>query len=770
LEQSNNPIELRKEIQKELVQEFSKKETGYRNDIHRLTNELEESKAMIQQHDKKMDAAKARCDDSRNAAQGLQSQLDVARKEKMEIEAKLKTLQLTVQSQSSNAAEVEGMKENLRKKTEELQEKAREHAQLEHTHAELEASKRNLLVSWEQQQTEISQHSSAIDSLRQEAEAERREEQSKSKIAIELAQSQARTLEKEKSDLQTKLEKARISESKLNDTHTALVAERDDLRTRNTELEAAKEVSATEISRAHEDKADTVRTYEERLNTARRDQERSDAALRDAEAKIQLERSQHHKKLEFDRQKYEEKYEDLVEAHTEELNRIKAQEASRHDAQRQTLPPTSLQHPALHSSQTMQTGKSRKKVSRENHTVLDVGGLSGTFASASAQGTARGRNQGLDQSDNLFDEEYDSFDGDKLDKDQGCSITDPAAVLVEETQDIGGVLPPFVEEIQDVSGIISLFVAETQDVGGVLPPFGNLSNQARQKPCDESSLSESLTSDEMGQLEKDVRAVRTQLSSQERVPETPTRPGNVSLSGSHSSHSHGRPRSQANTASRLIHPPETVSSHFDQSRPSPAARSKNSSRQHTPGKLDHGREQRNDSSQGFDDQAFSVSKGSYHVRGSTKDAWGPPEHGQSQKRKLNFDQDVPSKRQRTPSQCLSQRLSPGSRSYSPHHSQPKSSRPSDSKGSARTQASPSFPSVSSPNDDFMRASGSSDNTRHSSNRTPYKPVSKARNQQSSTSRSSAPSRTPRLYGRHQTRSKSKSLILRLDCTRLTMVP
>jgi hypothetical protein len=43
LEQSSNPIELRKEIQKELVQEFSKKETGYRNDIHRLTNELEES-------------------------------------------------------------------------------------------------------------------------------------------------------------------------------------------------------------------------------------------------------------------------------------------------------------------------------------------------------------------------------------------------------------------------------------------------------------------------------------------------------------------------------------------------------------------------------------------------------------------------------------------------------------------------------------------------------------------------------------------------------
>jgi hypothetical protein len=687
----------------------------------------------------------------------------------MEFEAKLKTLQLTVQSQSSNRAEVEGMKENLRQKTEELQEKAREYAQLERAHAEFEASKRNLQVSWEQQQTEISQHTSAIDSLRQEAEAERREEQSKSKIAIELAQSQSRTLEKEKSDLQAKLEKARISESKLNDSHTALVAERDGLRIRNTELEAAKEVSATEISRAREDKADTVRTYEERLNVARRDQERSDAALREAEAKIQLERSQHHKKLDFDRQKCEEKYEDLVKAHTEELNRMKAQEASRRDAQRQALQLTSLQHPALHSSQTMQTGKPRKKVSRENHTVLDVGGLAGKFASASAQGTARGRNQGLDQSDNLFDEEYDSFDGDKLDKDQGCSIIDPAAVLVEETQDIGGVLPPFVEDTQDIGGILSPFVAETQDIGGVLPPFGNFSNQARQEPCDESSLSEPFNSDEMGQLEKDVRAVRTQLSSQQRVPETPTRPGNVSLSGSHSSQSRGRPRSQANTASRLMHPPETVSSHFDQPRPSPAARSKTSSRQHTSSKLDLGRDQRNDNSPGFDDQPFSLSKGSYHAGGSTKDVWGPPEHGQSQKRKLNFDQDVFSKRQRTPSQSLSQRLSPGSRSRSPHNSQPKSSRPSDSKGSARPQASPSFPSVSPPNDAFKRASGSSDNTRHSSNRTPYKPGSNARNQQSSASRSSAPSRTPRLYGRHQTRSKSKPLMPRLYCARLTMV-
>jgi hypothetical protein len=753
--QPPNPTELRKEIEKALLQEFSSKERGYRNDIHRLSEDLKEKGVLILQHDKKMDAAKARCEESKNAATGLQALLDVAGKEKKEIEARLKTLQLTAESQSSNASEIEKMKEQLRHKIEELQQKTKEYANLEHAQAELEISKRNLQLLLEQQQTKMSQDSARIDSLRQETEAERRRKQEQSKNAIDLTRSQTCTLEKENRDLQAKLEHANRRESKLNEAHTALIAERDSLRSRNTELEASKKASASETTRTHEEKVDAGRKYEKRLDTLQRDQERSDAALKEAEAKIQLQKTEYHKKIEFDRQKYE----SIVKTLTEELSKVKTQATSRSETQQKASQPTSMQQHALHLSQVMQTVKIRKKVSRDNLTVLNVAGLSG-FVSALAQGTPRGRNQGFDQSDNLFDEQHDTFGSDNLDRDHGCSIVDPTAVLVEDTQDIGGVLPPFVDDAQDVGGAFLPLIEETQDTGGALPLFGNVANQAGQKPCDDSSLSSPMTSDDLNQLLEDSQAVctpvlkkhhRTQLHSHEMIPETPIRQGSASLSGSYSSKSHGRPGSQANTASRLMPPPGTVSAHFNQLKSSPAARSKDVSRQHTSTKPDHSRGRGNDSSSGSEDRPFPLFKGSYDTCGSAGNAQRSPEHSLSQKRKLNFDQDVTSKRQRTPSQSLSQRLSPGFRSYSPHRSHSKPSRPSVGRENARSQASPS------PNDILIHSSGSSDHTRHISSQTPStKPASKSRSQQSSTSKSSVSSHTARLYGRHQTRSKGES--------------
>jgi hypothetical protein len=749
--QPPNPIELRKEIEKGLLQEFSSKERGYRNDIHRLSEDLKEKEALILQHDKKMNAAKARCEESNNAAKGLQALLDVAGKEKGEIEARLKALQLTTQSESPNASEMGKMKEQLRQMIKELQQKTQECADLERAQAELEINKHNLQLLVEQQQTKMSQDSARIDSLRQEIEAE----QEQSKNAIGLARCQTSTLEKANSDLQANLEYAHRSESNLNEAHTALIAERDSLSHRNTELEAAEKARASETIRAHKEQVDAVRKYEERLDILQRDQERSDAALKEAEAKIQLQKTEHHKKIDFDRQKYE----SIVKTLTEELSKVKAQATSPSEAQQKASKPTSMQQHAPHSSQVMQTGKTRKKVSRENHTVLNVAGLSGTLVSASVQGTALERNQGFDQSNNHFDEEHDTFGSDNLDKDHGCSIVDPAAVLFEDILNTGEVLPPFVNDTQDVGGVFSPLIEETQDTGGALPLFGNIANQVGQKPCDESSLSGSMTSDDLNQLLEDFGPVctpepekhhRRQHPSQEMIPETPIRQGSASLSGSYSSKPHGRPGSQANTASRLMPPPGTVSAHFGQLKSSPTVRSKDVSRQHASTKPDHSRGRGNNSSEGSEGRPFSLFKGSHDTRGSAGNAQRSPEHSLSQKRKLNFDQDMTSKRQRTPSQSLSHRLSPGSRSYSPYRSHSKPSRPSVGHGNARSQASPS------PNDILMHSSGSSDHTRHTSSQvSSTKLASKPRTQESPASKSSVASHTARLYGRHQTRSKGE---------------
>jgi myosin heavy subunit len=738
IDQTPSLIELRNDIEKELLQDFSNKESDYRNEIHRLTVERNETETLVQQHDKEMDAAKARCEEAKNVIHDVQSKLEVARKEKMEVEARLKTVESTAQSESSNASELEYIKGHLLQKAEELQERTAEFAKLESAHSDLEARKASLQVSWEQQQIEISQHSSVIESLRQETDAERREERCKSNAAIDLAEKQTCRLEKQVGDLQEKLEQARLHESKLNKIQATLVAERDGLRSRTAELETAKEISDSQFLHLREEMADAVGRYEDKLDTLRRQHERSNAALKEAEAKIQLQKTEHHRKIEFDHQKYD----SIVQALTDELGKMQAQATNRPHAQQQASELAILKHPTSHSSQNMQAGKARKKVNRKNNSVLNVAGLSNTLVSTSTHGVATGRHeydrrhdQAPDQSDNLFDEEQDSFGIDKREKDHGCSIVDPAAEPVEDTQDVDGALLPF-EGLTDKASQKAL----------------KRSQHCDQNLYDESSLSASLDSDDLGRLSEDVRTVQTQLS-QERVPETPTRSGKYLLAGSHSSQSYDRPGSQANTASRLMPPPGSVSSHFDQRKSSPAAHSNNSPRKETYYKVDHELGSRNTSSPAFEDQPFSAVKDTRNRRSSV---WGAPRsnEGQSEKRKHDFDQDASSKRQRAPLQPTPHRESSASHPYSPHQS--KSPRASAAGGRLRAQKSPSFSPVSPTNHDSRPQLTSSDSASRTYGRvSASNSTSRSRGHLSSASRSSGSTHKPRVYGRHQTRSKSE---------------
>jgi chromosome segregation ATPase len=192
ISQIPSPAELRHDIERELLQNFSAKESGYRNEIHRLTVECKDRETLIQQHDKNMDAAKVRCEEARNLAQVVQSKLEVTRKEKMETEARLEALQGTAQSETYDAAEIDGLKKCLQENADELHKKTEELAKLEHARTDLEARNTNLQIAWEQQTAEIAQDSSVIDRLRQETDAELRKEQDKSNATIDLAQIQTR--------------------------------------------------------------------------------------------------------------------------------------------------------------------------------------------------------------------------------------------------------------------------------------------------------------------------------------------------------------------------------------------------------------------------------------------------------------------------------------------------------------------------------------------------------------------------------------------------
>jgi hypothetical protein len=707
---------------------------------------------LIQQHDKHIDAAKVRCEEAKNLAQVVQSELEVARKEKTEAEARLKILQRTAQSETFNVSEIDRLKKRLQEKVEELHKRTEEFVNLERTHADLVARNANIQIAWEQQAAEVSQHSSVIERLRQETDAEFHKERDKSKTATDLAQTKMRILEQEKIGLQAKLEQAQLLESEMNKTYAALVAERDGLRSRADELEAAKEISATEIVRIQEEKTDIVTKYEERLDVLHRQHERSDAALNEAEARVQLQKTEHHKKIEFDRQKYE----SIVQVLTNELNKTKTQATSRPDDQQQAQPTTAFKLPLPQSEPNKQVGKTRKKVSRENNSVLDVAELSGSLISTSSvQGVttssrkfSRSHHQDLDQGDNLFEEEHKSFGKDIQDRNQSFSVVDPAAESVEDAQDVDGTAMPHEDTAEQVSQDT---LRATQYHGQVL--------------FDDSSLSAPLESNNLGQLFQNVQAVRTPMgpkhrltrqSSQEHVPETPIRSNKSSLSGSQSSHSHGRPGSQANTASRLMHPPGSLSPHFGENRPSPTGHSMGTSRQHTYAQINHGEGPHYGTSSSFGNQHPPVNKVKYDHRAWTRNVWGSPGPSQSQKRKQTFDQEAPSKRKQTPSQTLSHSPSPSSRPSPPHQS--KSSSPSAAVGRTRPLIPSLLPSVSPADQSSRPQLTSSDIAHRSYDRAPStNPTTRLRKQRTSASRSSVSARPPYIYGRPRTRSESKFL-------------
>lgn len=730
--------QLRNEIELDIQQCFIEKESNYRNNVQRLTIERDELQALVQQHDQKIEAAKEKCEDARKDVRDVRSELEFIRKEKMELEAKCNILERTVQDQLSGASELSGVKERLEQKSEELRGRTEQFAELQRTFTNLESHKTNLQVLCEQQQVEISQHPAAIESLRQEVDSERQEQQRSTQAAIQLAHKKTLALKNEREDLHAKLEQVQTKDSKLKNRQAALVLERDSLRHRIAELELGNEDSATQLRSVQEGHADKLREYDENIDTLRRHHERSESARKEAEAKLQLQKTEHLKKIEFDRQKYE----SIVQRLQEDLNMIKSGKTSIRSGQQEISPSSGSLDTFARDLHNINSGKGRKKVNRGNNSVLNISGTPGTLVETFPQHTNTSRRvPAREHSDTLFDEASQDQDGsDRLINSHVVSIVDPAAEQVEDTHEIVEMLMSFEEETEK-------------------PARVSLKGLQRQvtNTTDQSSLSASIPSDELAQLREESQDIRrpstpvlhgrvqvsdTQRSSQERVPETPSLLDNASGSTLNSSESYDRPRSQANTASRLMPPPGSKSQHHSHHGISPAIRIKptdSRTEDSKPGQV---------SRTGTDSLATSAyqSTSSPHHTSRVSDPTGiersgrtssTMEHSKGRKRQGTSERDESPKRQRTSSQSLPAHPSSGSRSRSSHPSRP--------------SASPALSSqsrVQPPSSTVARRLAS--RTSSSSNR------DQPRTQQSSASRSSTTTTAYHVYGRHQTRSKSES--------------
>jgi hypothetical protein len=740
---------LRHNIEKDIQQGFTEKLSDYRNSVHRLTTERDKLQALVQQHDEKIRAAKERCEEAKKDVSDTMSELELTRKEKTELEAKCKTLQRAVQHQSSSDPGISSLKERLHQTSEELRSRTEELGELQRTFAQLKGSKTNLQVLCEQQQAEISQHTSSIESARKETDFERQEEQSCSQSAIQLAQKKTIALKKEKEDLQAKLDQVQVNESKLTNVQTALILERDGLRHRNAELEAGKEDSAAQLLSLQEEHTEKLRKYEENIDSLQRHHQQLDSARKEAEAKIQLQKTEHLKKMEFDRQKYD----SIIKSLQEELNKIKSEKPGgpsgrQGDSQSQDSPDTFACQ--LHN---INTSKGRKKVNRGNHSVLNVSGTPGTLVETfSHHPHSSSCVLAREHSDTLFDEvsQGSSY---RMVGNHGISVVKPVAEDLGDTQEIADALMAFEDDVEEVASV-SLKGSQHRIIN----------------TTDQSSLSASLSSDELTQLREELQDARrlstpvlqghvhisdTQHSSQECIPETPCRSGYASGSSIRSSQSIDRPTSQANTASRLMPPPGSKSRHQDQHEISPGWRTKPTSSHSTNSRSKYvvkvGADKHTMSAQQFSSSTQSRAprvleptsrKRSAHATLATG-------HKQGHKRQSTFEQDESLKRQRTSSQSLPTHPSSGSRSHSSYPTRPSASPAICS----QSRAQPSLSTVRRRPASRISSSSTRAHTR---------------TQQASASRSSATTHANHTYSRPQTRSKSKRLISVMKDPTLTM--
>lgn len=676
-----------------------------------------------------METARARCEEAKKDTNKLISELEVVHKAKTESEERLRALQGLAYGKGSSSAEATDLKERLRHEVEELQSKTEQFAKLERAYSQLESSRADLQTLCEQQQSEISRYSSVVESLRQGSDKEQCAKEKQGRATIQLAPNQTFTGEKEKADLQAGLERAETNETISSNTQAALIAERNDLRNRHAELKSAKEASKIQLLQMQEQKIEAVRIYEENLDALRRQHERSDVALKEAEAKIQLQKAEHQKKIDFDRQKYE----SIVQTLTNDLNRVQAQIASTEGTKLKASQITTSPEMSSRSLQVTYAGKNRKKVNRGNHSVLDVARLSGVCANTSARHSfidtqeSTHRHDGDSRySDILFDEVPQVNCGvAKLVNSHHLSIVDPAAEQVDDTQEPTEVLLLVDDAAKQAS---------QDSIQGSKRQNENLTYQ--------SSLSASLRSDEITQLyeeyqcsavpkllERDPNLI-VQAPLYEHTKESPMQLENTQL--------YARPISQANTASRMIPPPEDV-----------LYNSKTIARNPFSNDPRHKSKSIEEDSPDLGHQNSQISKHTHAERGpgltrhddNVHNTSRAPEQASNQKRKDIREDNVRSKRQRTSSQSLPADSSSGSWSYSPHHP-----RSSSNRVRSRAKLSPLQSSAFLGVDIRSRGRlGSSDAAPRTNDRAPSSILTP--------SRSSAATRIPPRYGRQSRSSR-----------------
>ncbi|CAN9094140.1 unnamed protein product [Alternaria alternata] len=319
---------VREQIAKDCQSEFSEKERSFKREIYRLTIDRDEKEKTIQELNDKLNAADTQLDE----------------------------LSKNIQTRESKSAEITDLQAQLQNTTEELHSKKRDCADLTRRSQEKTEKMSELQGLYSNLQAEVTQHQTTMQTMRRDADNEITKMRQDASNTFQLSSNQISNLQEEKKSLSTRLEQAQMNEAKLQ--HEV------------AELRAAKEAEISRVQAKVDEKSrKLVEQHRIEVDDWTRRMSQKDAALEEMEAKMRLAEDQHKtniatdlEKAESNMRKLEEQYRDSLRVIREQGN-LNQQVGSQVHAARGIL---------VGSGETTQAVKARNKVSRQNRSMLEV--------------------------------------------------------------------------------------------------------------------------------------------------------------------------------------------------------------------------------------------------------------------------------------------------------------------------------------------------------------------------------------------------------------
>ena len=453
--------------------------------------------------------------------------------------------------------------------------KEHECSALQQNIADLRVELESKQIDLDRRASEISQHEAKNQMLSKEME----NALEKRGIADGLLQSvegEKAKVESERETLFTLLENARRELHESRETEARLAAHHSDLQRQLDELQDAENTFNEQLQQAQRDIAVKLHqaelAYSTNLDGLRSRLSLSENARKESQAKLRQMETAHKQQLEHHEQKANAKFKELVLKSKQECEKFEAQrlqdlddcerKAGAQIAQmeqelqhmrganvtvcRTLISNTqqSVERGGSTSSQQSQAGKTRKKVDRQTNSLIGAVSSSNQRTEADERGSAAdrlrlaiGRRESLEGQSEYFEEEFHNRYGSQVsprEQEAQVSVIDPDAEVVPETQDF---------EYAGAAGVIEsqVSVGNNLDQDEVLSDLSTMPSE---------DLSEMLLDAHSSPGRR--RSASRQLSAPNDRMQTPGRSAEDLTSDAPSTHSQGRPKSRANTASRMM--------------------------------------------------------------------------------------------------------------------------------------------------------------------------------------------------------------------------